>query len=177
MRSRWSQPHRPLHFVFIGDGPEQERLKALVTEQGMHHFTHYLPSDTPIALAMRDLSLLLLASKIEGLPLVFFEAMAMGVPVVSTSIQGIPELVTSEVGACVPNLKNPERRMERLSDAALRILENEELRAAMSRRARLRIQSPEFNLAESKAAYLRAFEELLSGGADASSTLELAKVG
>ncbi|WP_164007733.1 glycosyltransferase [Pyxidicoccus trucidator] len=177
IRSRWSQPNRPLHFVFIGSGPEEERLQALVTEQGMHHFTHFLPSDTPIALAMRDMSLLLLASKIEGLPLVFFEAMAMGVPVVSTSIQGIPELVTSEVGACVPNLKDPERRMERLSDAALRILENDELRAAMGRRARLRLQGGGFSLAEANAAYLQAFEELLRGSADAAGTLELVKVG
>jgi glycosyltransferase involved in cell wall biosynthesis len=178
IRSRWSQPNRPLHFVFIGNGPEEERLQALVTEQGMHHFTHFLPSDTPIALAMRDLSLLLLASKIEGLPLVFFEAMAMGVPVVSTAIQGIPELVTSEVGACVPNLKNPERRMERLSDAALRILENDELRAAMGRRARLRVQGGGFSLAEANAAYLQAFEELLRGGTGtAEGTVGLAKVG
>lgn len=177
MRSRWSQPNRPLHFVFIGDGPEEERLRAYVTEQGMHHFTHFLPSDTPIPLAMRDMSLLLLASRIEGLPLVFFEAMAMGVPVVSTSIQGIPELVTSEVGACVPNLKNPERRLERMSDAALRILENDELRATMGRRARLRIQSPEFNLVSARAAYLSAFEELLRGGTDTAATVELAKVG
>lgn len=179
IRSRWSQPNRPLHFVFIGNGPEEERLQALVTEQGMHHFTHFLPSDTPVALAMRDLSLMLFASKIEGLPLVFFEAMAMGVPVVSTAIQGIPELVTSEVGACVPNLKNPERRMERLSDAALRILENEELRVAMGRRARLRIQGGGgFSLAEANAAYLQAFEELLRGAStDVASPLELAKVG
>lgn len=178
MRSRWSQPNRPLHFVFIGNGPEEERLKALVTEQGMHHYTHFLPSDTPIALAMRDLSLLLLASKIEGLPLVFFEAMAMGVPVVSTSIQGIPELITNDVGAIVANLKDPERRMERLSDAALRILEDDELRAAMGRRARLRVQGGGFSLAESNAAYLQAFEDLLRGSADAApGTVELAKVG
>jgi glycosyltransferase involved in cell wall biosynthesis len=163
MRSRWSQPNRPLHFVFIGDGPMEQPLRERLVETGMERCTHFLPSDTPISLAMRDMSLLLLASRVEGLPIVFYEALSMGVPVVSTAIEGIPELVTSEVGACVPNLKDPEKRLERVSEAALDILENEALRVAMGRRGRQRMQS-HFSLGATHAAYLKAFEELLRTG-------------
>ena len=139
----------------------------------MDRCTHFLPSDTPISLAMRDMSLLLLASRVEGLPIVFYEALSMGVPVVSTAIEGIPELVTSEVGACVPNLKNPEKRLERVSEAALDILENEALRVAMGRRGRQRMQS-HFSLGATHAAYLKAFEELLRTGTP---PVELAAAG
>jgi glycosyltransferase involved in cell wall biosynthesis len=173
MRSRWSQPNRPLHFVFIGDGPMEQPLRERLVETGMNRCTHFLPSDTPIALAMRDMSLLLLASRVEGLPIVFYEAMSMGVPVVSTAIEGIPELVTSEVGACLPNLKNPEARLEAVSGAALDILENEALRSTMGQRARQRIQK-HFALASTHAAYLRAFEELLRTG---SAPVELVAAG
>ncbi|MBN1203338.1 MAG: glycosyltransferase [Myxococcaceae bacterium] len=164
MRSRWSQPNRPLHFVFIGDGPMQEPLQERLLRTGMNRCTHFLPSNAPIALAMRDMSLLLLASRVEGLPIVFYEALSMGVPVVTTAIEGIPELVTQDVGACVPNLKNAEKRLERVSEAALDILENEALRAAMGQRARQRMQT-HFPLAATHAAYRKAFEELLRTGA------------
>jgi glycosyltransferase involved in cell wall biosynthesis len=173
LKSRWSQPHRPLHFVFIGDGPLQEPLRERLAETKMDRYTHFLPSYSPIALAMRDMSLLLLASRREGLPIVFYEAMSMGVPVVSTTIEGIPELVTPDVGACVPNLKNPEKRLERLCDAVLSIMENEPLRVAMGQRARQRIQT-HFPLAATHAAYLKAFEELLRA---APRPLELAVAG
>ncbi|WP_257455748.1 glycosyltransferase [Archangium lipolyticum] len=173
MRSRWSQPNRPLNFVFIGDGPMEQPLRTLLHDTGMNRCTHILPSDTPIAMAMRDMSLLMLASRVEGLPIVFYEALSMGVPVVSTAIEGIPELVTSEVGACVPNLKNPEKRLERVTSAALDILEDENLRADMGRRARQRMQT-HFSLATTHAAYLKAFEELLRTG---STPVELAVAG
>jgi glycosyltransferase involved in cell wall biosynthesis len=173
MKQRWSQPNRPLHFVFIGDGPMEQPLRARLRETGMERCTHILPSDSPVMQAMRDMSLLMLASVHEGLPIVFYEALAMGVPVVSTSFEGIPELVTSEVGACIPNLKDPAKRLERVSDAALEILENDALRSAMSRRARQRIQT-HFSMAATQAAYLKAFEELLRSG---STPMDLASVG
>jgi glycosyltransferase involved in cell wall biosynthesis len=128
---------------------------------GMGAWAHFLPADTPMPLAMRSLSLIMLASNIEGLPLVFFEAMAMGVPVVSTNLEGIPELVDDEVGACVPNAQNDEERSGLLCDAALRILENDELRSAMGRRARQRIQE-HFSFKKSEADYLAAFDDLFN---------------
>jgi len=173
MKSRWSQPNRPLHFVFIGDGPMEQQLRERLVETGMNRCTHFLPSDSPIALAMRNMSLLLLASRVEGLPIVFYEALSMGVPVVSTAIEGIPELVTSDVGACLPNLKDREKRLERVSGAALEILENEALRTAMGRRGRQRIQT-HFSMAATQAAYLKAFEELLRTGTP---PVELAAAG
>jgi glycosyltransferase involved in cell wall biosynthesis len=109
---------------------------------------------------MRSFSLIMLASVIEGLPLSFIEAMAMGVPVVSTDLEGIPELVDDEVGACVRNAKSDARRLRSLVDAGLNVLENDSERGAMSVRARERVRK-HFGIEQMRADYLSAFHDLL----------------
>src|SRR5262249_42739295 len=161
MRARWSQLFRPLHFVFIGDGPLREQLAEESIRTEMSPWVHFLGSDTPIPLAMRSLSLVMLASEIEGLPLVFFEAMSMGVPVVSTDLEGIPELVTDAVGRCVPNVANANDRLELLCQAALEILEDDHLREQMGHRARQRVEE-HFNVVRTDPAYLAAFDDLFT---------------
>lgn len=72
----------------------------------------------------------------DGLPVVLVEAMAAGVPVVTTPISGIPELVDDEVGWVVPPedpaallaavreaLANPEERGRRGAAGRRRLLE------------------------------------------------------
>jgi glycosyltransferase involved in cell wall biosynthesis len=60
----------------------------------------------------------------DGIPNVFVESMAMGVPVVGTNVSAIPELIKhEETGLLVPP-GNPEA----LADAILRLLQDENLR-------------------------------------------------
>jgi len=162
IHSQWSQPNRPLHFIFIGYGPLERSLQEECGRLGLAGHVDFLPSDTPMNLALRDVSLLLMASKIEGQPLAFLEAMAMEVPIVSTRLQGIPELVTPEVGTVVPNLKDEKRRQERLAGAALDILENEGHRREMGRLGRVRLTT-EFNAKQTADTYGAIFEELFAG--------------
>jgi glycosyltransferase involved in cell wall biosynthesis len=161
IHSQWSQPNRPPHFVFIGYGPLERSLQKECGRLGLAGHVDFLPSDTPMHLALRDLSLLLMASKIEGQPLALLEAMAMEVPIVSTRLEGIPELVTPEVGTVVPNLKDEKRRLERLAEAALDILENESRRKEMGRLGRIRVTT-EFNAKQTADTYRAIFEELFT---------------
>jgi glycosyltransferase involved in cell wall biosynthesis len=72
----------------------------------------------------------------DGIPNVIAEAMAMELPVVSTTVAGIPELV--EHGRS--GLLVPERQPAALADAIDRLLADPERRRAMGRQGRARVR-------------------------------------
>jgi glycosyltransferase involved in cell wall biosynthesis len=80
-------------FLVVGDGPERGRIERLTGELGiagrvlMRGFTDEIPA----MLACMDM--FLQPSTEEGLSLTILEAMAAGVPVVSTAVGGTPEII------------------------------------------------------------------------------------
>ena len=71
----------------------------------------------------------------DGMPTVLIEAMATGIPVISTPVTGIPELVTDgENGFLVP-----QRDVPALANALETLMVNRELRIRMGHRARERV--------------------------------------
>ena len=91
--------------VIVGDGPMRGRIEQLIDEFGLRgrvRITGYLSSQGVFQelLAARAL---VLPSFAEGLPVVFFEALALGRPVISTYIAAHPELIEPGVnGWLVP---------------------------------------------------------------------------
>ena len=81
--------------VFAGDGPMRAGLEALAAELGVRERVAFLGSISPDRLAplYANADLLVIPSFSEGTPLVAFEAMACGTPVLSSRIAGLPELV------------------------------------------------------------------------------------
>lgn len=152
-------------FVLVGDGPLLPAARAEAEAQGLAGRAFFLPPDADVARVLRDLSLLVLASRLEGLPLVFFEALALEVPVVTTAVQGIPELVDGTVGACVPDHADPAERARALVEAALPFLRDEELRRAAGRAGRARVRGA-FSAEETRLATLAAFDALVPPGAN-----------
>jgi glycosyltransferase involved in cell wall biosynthesis len=127
----------------VGEGPRAERLKALVVEHGLgskvvftgalsaedvHHL--YQQSDVfALACVVVD------SGDRDGMPTVLIEAMATGIPVVSTPVTGIPELVTDgENGFLVP-----ERDVPALAEVLETLIRNRELRVRMGHQARERV--------------------------------------
>ncbi len=86
-------PNTPIRLVLAGDGPERHRLEAMTKSLNGNHRV-LLPghiSDLRGYYAMADL--MVLPSHTEGSPNVLLEAMAAGLPIVATSVGGVPEIV------------------------------------------------------------------------------------
>ena len=100
-----------LRATLIGSGPELARLEDFVAQHGMTGavtFTSAMSHPQTLAL-LRRADLFALASFAEGIPVALMEAMSLGVPCVSTSIAGIPELIrsASTASSCRPPTPPP----------------------------------------------------------------------
>ena len=97
-----SQPRATL--VFVGGGEAHGRLMERAAEAGLAHRVRLLGKVDhtllPVWFAASDL--LCLPSHNEGVPNVVLEAMACGVPVVASTVGGIPEVVPEFAGVLVP---------------------------------------------------------------------------
>ncbi len=131
------------HCSIVGEGPSAENLETLVREHGLESKVTFTG-----ALAAADVRRLYQQSDIfalpcvvvnngdrDGMPTVLIEAMATGIPVVSTPVTGIPELVTDgENGFLVP-----ERDVPALVEALEALMQNRDLRISMGHKARERV--------------------------------------
>jgi colanic acid/amylovoran biosynthesis glycosyltransferase len=91
--------------VFVGDGPFRERVEAAIARAGLHNTIRVIgwSSGARVKEEIIAARALVLPSFAEGLPVVIMEAMALGRPVISTYLGGIPELVESgQTGWLVP---------------------------------------------------------------------------
>jgi glycosyltransferase involved in cell wall biosynthesis len=104
-----------VHASIIGSGPQQERLEALVAEHGMGERVHFHGSREGAATLFRAFDVWVLSSRSEGTPMVLFEAMAAGVPIVATDVGGVSDVV-SEAEACLVPPDDPAALAARLRD-------------------------------------------------------------
>jgi glycosyltransferase involved in cell wall biosynthesis len=74
--------------VIVGDGPEMATLRALATP-----FVHLTGARQDVPRLLASFDAFVLSSRTEGLPLVIPEAMASGLPVISTAVGGIPTVI------------------------------------------------------------------------------------
>jgi glycosyltransferase involved in cell wall biosynthesis len=84
--------------TIVGDGPELARVRECIR---VHHLADHVAllgalGEEEALLQIAHSDVLVLASFMEGLPIVLMEAMALGLPVIAPRLAGIPELVTDE---------------------------------------------------------------------------------
>lgn len=97
--ARLRQTFPDARLTLIGDGPARPALEARAAALGLTdaiRFTGYLSQDE-VAGELSRTDLFALPSFAEGVPVVLMEAMASGLPVLTTRIAGIPELVADGV--------------------------------------------------------------------------------
>jgi glycosyltransferase involved in cell wall biosynthesis len=83
-----------LHLVLVGDGPDEQMLKEQVQSMGLRDHVTFFPftSEPKFIFERIDITVLSSTHK-EGLPNVLLESLAMNVPVVSSNVGGVREVV------------------------------------------------------------------------------------
>jgi glycosyltransferase involved in cell wall biosynthesis len=128
----------PIQLLIVGDGEIRPSLEKLSSELGMEKrvfFAGFVPNqDLPRYYSLADVGVFpSLADETFGISLA--EAMACGLPVVSTKIGGIPEVVPEGKAGFLVAPKNPQELAEKI----LFLLADDRLRKNMGEAARQRV--------------------------------------
>lgn len=107
--------HPHLEYTIVGDGPERMALTGLSHDLGIDRNVRFVGARTrdEVATMMAQAHILLTPSvrahsgDEEGIPVVLMEALASGLPVVSTTHAGIPELIVSGVSGLLAPERDP----------------------------------------------------------------------
>jgi colanic acid/amylovoran biosynthesis glycosyltransferase len=160
----------PFSCHLLGDGELRSKLERQVVRLGLEDRVtfHGNRTQSEIATALRSASVCVLATvptangKREGIPNVLKEAMACGVPVLSSRVSGIPELVDDGISGILVAPRDPAA----LAQALILLAGDSELRARMGRAGRERIER-QFDLRSSS----RCRAELFFGARSGSQVL------
>ncbi len=84
--------------VLVGDGPLRTEIENMIAKRGLQNHIEITgwASNTQVKQQILDSRAMVLPSLAEGLPVVIMEALALGRPVISTYVGGIPELIEHE---------------------------------------------------------------------------------
>ncbi|CAN5844294.1 N-acetyl-alpha-D-glucosaminyl L-malate synthase BshA [soil metagenome] len=122
----------PCKLLLVGDGPDRPAIEALGRELGTHADTHFLGKVTDVERIYRLADVFLLPSEAESFGLAALEAMACGVPVVSSDRGGLPEVNLQGITGFL----RPLGDVEGMAHDVLRILEDAEEGARLGAGAR-----------------------------------------
>jgi len=129
---------RNFKLIIVGAGPDETALRAAVTHSGLDAYTEFTGALNQVEVRSRyaEANVFALPSFAEGVPVVLMEAMATGLPCISTRITGIPELIRDgEDGLLI----TPSDRDE-LTFALIRLMDDPSLRKRLACSGRLRVQ-------------------------------------
>ena len=101
--------HPDTHLVLTGDGPSRTELERQVESLGTSDHVHFLGHHEEISSILRALDVGALSSDSEGTPIFVMECMAYGVPVVSTDVGGLRDLIEPDATGLLVPPRDPPR--------------------------------------------------------------------
>ena len=131
-----SEGYKNIICLVIGDGREGDELRAFVLNKGLTDYIRFLGyrNDVPELLCVMDM--VVMPSIQESFPRVPLEAMAMKVPVIATTVGGLPESIDNgKTGILVSPMD-----VDSLSTAIKYLIENPEARKEMGEAGRKRVE-------------------------------------
>lgn len=101
--ANWFHRLGDLRLTIVGDGPMKSKLQRLIAQHGLSAYVTLLGFQKDIAGILREADLFLLPSRWEGMPNALLEAMAAGLPVVATDVEGVREILSPFLDhQCIP---------------------------------------------------------------------------
>jgi glycosyltransferase involved in cell wall biosynthesis len=146
------------HFVMVGDGELRPQIEARIRKHGINAHVTLLGWQRDMPEVYRNLDVVVLTSLWEGLPCVFSEAMAAGLPVVATNVDGAREAIIDGQNGFL----HEPHDIEGMATSVLKLVRDPELRNDMGQKGKSR--AVEFDIETSvrtlEAAYRQCLETL-----------------
>jgi glycosyltransferase involved in cell wall biosynthesis len=134
--ARVAARHPEARFVFVGDGPLRDRLEREVAAKSLGGAVRFTGLRRDVREFLSSFDAFVLSSRWEGLPRVVPQAMAAGLPVVATAVDGTPEAIAPGVSGELVSPGDVAALAERMAELAA-----EPARArAMGERGRERVE-------------------------------------
>lgn len=125
------QKEIPAKLMLVGDGPEKVKAEKQCKELGIKHQVIFFGNSNEIDLILSYSDLFLLPSETESFGLAALEAMAWGVPVISSNTGGLPEVNEEGISGFLSNVGD----VDNMASNALKILHNNEVLSAFKKQA------------------------------------------
>lgn len=150
-------PHVPdFRLRIVGDGPERAKLESLIDELNLHPHVELLGERHDVPTLLAEAGFFVSSSLSEGISLTLLEAMAVGLPIVTTAVGGNPEVVLDgQTGRLAP-AGDPAA----LARAIVDLCAERDLWSAMDTIGRQRVEQ-NFEIRQMIRSYEALYEELL----------------
>lgn len=125
------QAEIPAKLMMVGDGPEKEKAEKLCRDLGIHDKVIFFGNSNEIDRILSYTDLFLLPSETESFGLAALEAMAWGVPVISSNSGGLPEVNFEGISGYLSDVGD----VKEMAKNALRILTDEKVLSEFKRNA------------------------------------------
>lgn len=146
-----------LRVEIAGSGPQRAKLEAVAAHWGLGEHVKFLGWIDDLTSVLSRWDAFVMPSLEEGFPVAALDAMAAGLPVVATSVGGVPELIEdAKTGWLVP-----PRDAEALASRIRLLLSNPEMRQHMGAAGYARVRD-HFSSAQMTASFTRLYDELLN---------------
>lgn len=147
----------PAKLLFVGDGPERATAEGMCRELKVCDDVRFVGKQEQMEDILAIADLFLLTSEYESFGLAALEAMAAGMPVISTNAGGLPEIMVQGVNGYMGDVGD----VETMSRYAIDILENEE--RLQTFKAAAAVHAHSFDIRNIVPLYEKLYEEVLSG--------------
>jgi len=145
----------PCKLLMVGDGPDRVNAEQLCRDLGVCNDVRYLGKQEAIEEILSVTDLFLMPSESESFGLAALEAMACGVPVISSNAGGLPELNVDGVTGFLDTVGD----IDSMAEHAIHILENNERLATFKAAALARAK--EFDLSLVLPIYEQYYQEVI----------------
>lgn len=131
--------HPQARFLIAGEGDQKRQLKEAADKAGLGGSVQFLGwlSREDVDDLLRESGVFLLPSHFEGMPNALLEAMAMGVPVVSTPVGAVRDLVDHDRTGCLVEISD----IPGMAEQICRMLANHHLADTLGQQGRLRVMA------------------------------------
>jgi glycosyltransferase involved in cell wall biosynthesis len=146
-----------MHFVMTGDGPEYSNVKKKIEQLSLTHKVYAPGFVDDIRPFLCKTNVVVIPSKIEGIPIILLEGLSMGIPIVASNIGGMPSIITDYNNGFLCDHKNTRAFIEKIN----LLYENRLLGSEMSKNARSYAEQ-ELNIIKMNNQYKEAFLSLIT---------------